>query len=156
MTQRALVTSDVITNLFATQAELDAAMHPSIAATAVTVPNSARIGYRLVGDSWTAPDPATTPDAAPERLRVVDRQTLLAMIPANVEFGIRQYADVAVNDADPTYVARGIVGILLHRVDTAENINLDLPANVAGFQFLVTLGLMTQDLADTLVAGPLA
>lgn len=153
--QRALVNSGVITNLFATQAVLDNSVTPEIAAQAVNVPDTARVGWRLQGDAWVEPEDTPIMPPTPPRKRVIDRQTLFATIPANVEFGIRQYAAAQVPDSDPTYLPRGMVGVLLQRVDTAENINLDLPANVAGFGLLVTLGLMTQAQADAVLAGPL-
>lgn len=153
MTRMALIRDDVATNVYASENELIASLHPDIAQQAVPVPAQVQVGWRRNGSVWTAPDAPPAPINA--RKRVIDRQTLFAMIPAYVEFAIREYAAAVVEEADPTYISRGVVRVLLNRVDTADNINLDFPANVAGFAFLVTLNLMTQEQADTVLAGPL-
>lgn len=160
MSKFALLNGGVVTNIFPDPAALAEAVHPLIAAEATELPgddSGVDIGWRQVDGDWVAPMPPADDDydEAPARVRVVDRQTLLAMIPAPVEFGIRAFAKLVVPPEDASYMARGTVGILLNRVDTASEINLDLPANIAGFQLLVTLGLMTQQQVDAVLAGPI-
>lgn len=119
----------------------------------VEVDDEVQSGWTRDGETWSAP---TAPeDPTPARKRVVDRQEFLMLIPPAKEFAIRAFASKAVDEEDPSFAARGVVSVILARVDSAGRIDLDAEANVQAAAFLVSLDLITQEDADAILAGPI-
>lgn len=93
-----------------------------------------------------------------EHARVVDIHTFFASFTAFEEVDIRDFAagvGAPEDEAPQVTKARKAVGVMLSRLERAAHVNLDLPANVAGMQLLVSCGLITQARADEILAGPL-
>lgn len=126
-----------------------AATDDSVKALWVEVPDGTVAGAKRQNGQWVNPVIPVV------HLRVVDANAFFALFTPLEEVGIRDYMD-ARPDPDPpqTLLMRKAIGVMMGRLERAVNVNLDLAANIEGMQLLVAAGLITQERAAEILAGP--
>lgn len=118
------------------------------------VPEETVVGSSFVDEGGE--ETWTHPDTTPGRLRVVDSNTFFSMFTAFEEVAIRDFAEKRdPEEPEQTQTVRKAIGVMLGRLERATNVDLDLPANIAGIGLLVSCGVLTEARAAEILAGPL-
>lgn len=130
--------------------------HPALAASFVEVPSAVRLGSRRdAAGVWTHPEfvPPLPVPAAPRLLQVSPPTFKLLFAPAE-RIAIRAARAYAGAEPEP----RGLKDVLDDWFEIVDDprltvVDLALPATIAGVQFLVGAGILTQERADEILLG---
>ena len=152
MTNKARIIDDVAIDV--TDGDPALIYGPELAGQFEAVPDEVRPQWRRDGETWSPPPEPAPAASAPARLLQVSPPAFKLLFTSAERLAIRAARAYAGAD-EQALTAKAVIDDWFDIVDDPRLtvVDLALPATVAGLEFLVALGILTQERCDEILGG---